>query len=202
MSSSMGRSLADAIGRQAVDSALASPMVRGADWRQAIVDTVNADGTVTTTDDVVARRIGRYLSPAAGDRIIISVSGSGQWLALGRLATGTSGWTTLPLASGWTAHASFYTPAYRLMGDGTASLCGLAETTNVLAAGATVATLPTEARPAKRVRITVEVAGGVIGVMTILTTGAITLDDFTAAVPGAGGSKFAEYDAFGTYRLI
>jgi hypothetical protein len=202
MSSATSRGLADAIGRQSIAVALDSPAVRGADWRQAIVDTVNADGTVTTTDGVIARRIGRYLSPAAGDRIIISVSSSGQWLALGRLASGTSGWTTISLASGWTAHASFYAPAYRLNGDGTASLCGLAETTSALAAGATVATLPTEARPAKRVRVTVEIAGGVLGVMTILTTGVVTLDDPTAAIPGAGTSKFAEYDAFSTYRLI
>ncbi|WP_327300373.1 hypothetical protein [Streptomyces goshikiensis] len=202
MSGGTARGLADAIARQAVAASLDSPAVRGADWRQAIVDTVNIDGTITTTDDVVARRIGRYVSAAPGDLIVISVSGSGQWLALGRLATGTGGWTTLPLASGWTAHTLFYTPAYRLNGDGTATLCGLAETTNALAAGATVATLPTEARPAKRVRVTVEIAGGVIGVMTILTTGAITLDDPTAAIPGAGSSKFAEYDAFGSYRLL
>ncbi|MFE9845765.1 hypothetical protein [Streptomyces goshikiensis] len=202
MSSSMGRSLADAIGRQAEAVATGSPAARGADWRQAVVATVGADGTVTTTDAVVARRLGRYVSPAVGDLIAVSVSGSGQWLALGRLASGAGGWTTLPLASGWTAHTLFYPPAYRLNGDGTATLCGLAETTNALSAGATVATLPTEARPAKRVRVTVEIAGGVIGVMTILTTGAITLDDPTAAIPGAGSSKFAEFDAFGSYRLL
>ncbi|MFD4921135.1 hypothetical protein ACFWNE_07425 [Streptomyces goshikiensis] len=200
--SGSARGLADAIGRQSVAASLDSPAVRGADWRQAVVSTVNADGTVTTTDGVVARRIGRYLSPAAGDLVAISVSGSGQWLALGRLASGTGVWTTLPLASGWTAHTLFYTPAYRLNGDGTATLCGLAETTTALSAGATVATLPAEARPAKRVRVTVEIAGGVIGVMTILTTGAITLDDPTAAIPGAGSSKFSEFDAIGSYRLL
>lgn len=202
MSTAAARRLADAVARQGLASVLETPSARGSDWRQAVVDTVGTDGTVTTTDDVIARRLATYLSPTVGDVIVVSVSGSGQWLAHGRLASGASGWTTLPLASGWTAHASFYTPAYRLNGDGTASLCGLAETTNALAAGATVATLPTEARPAKRVRVTVEIAGGVLGVMTILTTGVITLDDPTAAIPGAGSSKFAEYDAFGTYRLL
>ncbi|MCX4543765.1 hypothetical protein [Streptomyces sp. NBC_01565] len=200
MSSAVRRGLADAISRQAIEQVSASPSSRGADWRQAVVDTVNADGTVTTTDGVIARRASTYLSPAAADVIVVTVSGSGQWMALGRLASGTSGWTTLPLAGGWAAVSSYYTPAYRLNGDGTASLCGLAQLSGTLADGATVATLPTEARPAKQVRAAVQVATGYFGVMTILTTGVIQLGDYSAALPGAG-NKWAEYDCFGRYRL-
>lgn len=78
--------LADAIRTQAVQAGAGTPTVRGADWRQAIVDTVPGDGTVVTTDGITVRCLQSYLSPATGDRIIISVSGSGNWYAAGRTA--------------------------------------------------------------------------------------------------------------------
>lgn len=76
---------ADALRQQAVQSAAAAPAVRGSDWRTATVTAVNADGTVSI-GAIRARRLESYATPAIGDRIVISQSGTGNWLALGRIA--------------------------------------------------------------------------------------------------------------------
>ncbi|MGA4964519.1 hypothetical protein [Streptomyces pseudogriseolus] len=178
-----------------------SPTVRGSDWRQAIVQTVNTDGTVTTVDGIVARRMHTYLGPAAGDVIIVTVSSAGDWLAAGRLAAGDGAWKPLTLPGGWTPVASYNTPAYRLYGDGTAGLCGLSTMSGALTAGMTVATLPAEATPARNARVAVQVASGYFGVMTATSTGVVTLTDFNPAPPGTG-TKFAEFDALSKYRLV
>ncbi|MCP3820057.1 hypothetical protein NLX86_18750 [Streptomyces sp. A3M-1-3] len=87
--------IADAIRAQAVAAGMDTPAVRGADWRQAIVQTVGSDGTVTTTDGVIARRLETYQNAAVNDRIVITLSGSGNWLAVGRmLTTGDPAWAT------------------------------------------------------------------------------------------------------------
>ena len=178
-----------------------SPTVRGSDWRQAIVQTVNADGTVTTVDGIVARRMHTYLAPAAGDVIVVTVSSAGDWIAAGRMASGDGAWTPFTLAGTWTPNANYYTPSYRVNGDGTASLCGLASMSGALTSGMVVATLPTAARPAKSVRVTVQVAVGYFGVMTIAPTGDITLNDFNPAPPATGG-KYVQFDTFSRYRLV
>jgi hypothetical protein len=54
----------------------------------ATVATVGADGTVTTTDGIPVRRQETYISPAVGDLIYLTQSGSGDWLAWGRSSTG------------------------------------------------------------------------------------------------------------------
>ncbi|WP_442803668.1 hypothetical protein OG411_30095 [Streptomyces pseudogriseolus] len=177
-----------------------SPTVRGSDWRQAIVQTVNADGTVTTVDGIVARRMHTYLAPAAGDVIVVTVSSAGDWLAAGRMASGDGAWTAFTLAGTWTPNVNYYTPSYRVNGDGTASLCGLASMSGALTAGMVVATLPTAARPAKSVRVTVQVAVGYFGVMTIAPNGDITLNDFNPTPPSTGG-KYVQFDTFSRYRL-
>jgi hypothetical protein len=82
-----------------------------------------------------------YLAPAAGDVIVVTVSSVGDWLAAGRMASGSGAWTPFTLAGTWTANANYYTPAYRVNGDGTASLCGLASMSGALTAGMVVATL-------------------------------------------------------------
>ncbi len=178
-----------------------SPTVRGSDWRQAIVQTVNTDGTVTTVDGIVARRMHTYLAPAEGDVIVVTVSSAGDWLAAGRLASGDGAWTPFTLAGTWTANANYYTPAYRINGDGTASLCGLAGMSGALTSGMVVATLPAAAWPAKSVRVTVQVAVGYFGVMTIANNGQITLNDFNPAPPSTGG-KYVQFDTFSRYRLV
>lgn len=95
--------LADAIRQQAVQAGQDSPQVRGADWRTAIVATVGTDGTVTTSDGIVARRLESYTGPTVGDRIIVTISGNGNWLACGRTATGgDTVWTIPSLTTGYT----------------------------------------------------------------------------------------------------
>lgn len=84
--------LAAALRRRTLQSAGADPTVRGANWRQATVATVSSNGTVTTTDGIVARRLESYPNPTVGDLIRID-SAAGGWTALGRLATSLGGWT-------------------------------------------------------------------------------------------------------------
>jgi hypothetical protein len=178
-----------------------SPTVRGSDWRQAIVQTVNADGTVTTVDGIVARRMHTYLAPAVGDVIVVTVSSAGDWLAAGRMASGDGAWTPFTLAGTWTPNVNYYTPSYRVNGDGTASLCGLASMSGALTANMVVATLPAAARPAKSVRVTVQVAIGYFGVMTIAPNGEITLNDYNPTPPSTGG-KYIQFDGLSRYRLV
>lgn len=92
--------LAAGVRRAAKRAAAADPVVRGADWRMATVATVGTDGTITTADGIKARRLASYLNPALGDLIIISQSGSGNWLAAGLIATAAD--------TAWTA----YTPTW------------------------------------------------------------------------------------------
>ncbi|MCD9196083.1 hypothetical protein [Streptomyces albireticuli] len=86
-SSASPADLADAIRRQAVQAGAETPAVRGADWRLATVATVNTDGTIITTDGITARRLETYRAPAVNDVIVVTVSGNGNWIAAGRMAT-------------------------------------------------------------------------------------------------------------------
>jgi hypothetical protein len=88
---------------------LADPRVRGADWRTATVATVGTDGTITTADGVICRRMATYDHPVVGDQIVIHRSGAGNWLAAGRLVRSTdTEWTTYTpaITNGGTAVAS------------------------------------------------------------------------------------------------
>lgn len=79
--------LVDAIRQQAVTAGAETPAIRGSDWRMATVASVNADGTIVTSDGITARRMETYSSPAVSDLIYISQSSSGNWLAWGRGST-------------------------------------------------------------------------------------------------------------------
>lgn len=83
------RELAAALRQQAARVGTATPAVRGADWRLAIVTVVNADGTIEVEEapDIPIRRLASYTTPAVDDVIVISQSSSGNWLAIGPLAT-------------------------------------------------------------------------------------------------------------------
>ncbi|WP_435601442.1 hypothetical protein [Streptomyces sp. C10-9-1] len=200
MTSSGILSLADAVGEEAERSGARSPAVRGADWRTAEVATVDAAGTVTTTDGIPVRRLQSYRRPAVGDIVVITRSGAGSWAALGRLDTGTDGWTALTLPGGWSPQANYYAPAYRLNRDGTASLSGMSVLSGSLATGTVVTTLPSEARPAAQVRFPVQVAVGYFGVMTLLPNGQVQLGDYSGTLPGTG-NKWAQFDVATHYRL-
>ncbi|MFE7106648.1 hypothetical protein ACFU98_35415 [Streptomyces sp. NPDC057575] len=98
------QALADALARQAADIGASTPAVRGGDWRLATVATVGTDGTITTTDGIVARRLESYTNPAVGDLIRIDVSSSGGWTTPGR----TAGAVTDPT---WTSYTPVWTAA-------------------------------------------------------------------------------------------
>lgn len=111
---SQARALAGALKQQTVQVGASTPSVRGADFRMAVVATVGADGTIATTDGITARRDEAYQAPAATDVIVLECSGSGSWIARGRLASTTAPtgeWVTPTLAAGYTAITG--TPMYR-----------------------------------------------------------------------------------------
>ncbi len=173
--------LADALHGQVRQAADQSPGVRGADWQISIVDSVQATGTVTTTEGIVARRTGLYVTPAVGDTVVLTVSGAGHWLALCRLApASTAGtWQALSYNGSWSAWgAPHYAPAYRINGDGTVSLSGLAKAPGSTTGTSTIATLPTAARPALKARFSTIVNPGVGGALDVNTDGTIQITDY------------------------
>lgn len=78
---------ADTTRQQSAVTVQDAPALRGADWRTAVVTAVSTDGAVVTADGIPARRLESYVAPAVGDRVVLVVSGSGNWLAAGRPAT-------------------------------------------------------------------------------------------------------------------
>ncbi|WP_407563303.1 hypothetical protein [Streptomyces sp. 184] len=103
MSSSSARALADAIAGESVRQGKTTPSVRGADWQTATVTAVGSDGTVDC-GDIRARRLESYPTPVVGDLIVITRSGAGNWLALGRtVATGGSLYARKTAATGRTS---------------------------------------------------------------------------------------------------
>ncbi|MYT26667.1 hypothetical protein GTW69_41480 [Streptomyces sp. SID7760] len=189
--------LADALYGQVRQAADLSPGVRGADWRIATVLSVAADGTITTTDNIVARRTSLYVTPVVGDTVVLTVSGSGNWLAVCRVApASTAGtWQPLSFSGAWTAWgAPHYSPAYRINGDGTVSLSGLAKAPGSTMGTSTIATLPAAARPALKARFSTIVSPGVNGALDVNTDGTIQITDFT------GTAIWATLDG-ATFRL-
>lgn len=89
-STSTPADVADAIRRQAVAAGVATPGIRGADWQTVTVTAVNTDGTVDC-DTIRARRVESYANPVVGDRIMLTRSSSGNWIAVARLVTTADG---------------------------------------------------------------------------------------------------------------
>lgn len=198
MSNSVITGLADAVRQQSVQAGVETPAVRGADWRTATVQTVNADGTVTTSDGIVARRLQSYVGPRAGDKIVVTINSSGNWYAAGRTApVSTAGtWQPLTLSGSWSAWGSpYWSPAYRINGDGTASLCGLARAPATAATPQTVATLPAAATPSSKSRFVCEISSSGVGVLDINTNGTVQILDYS------GNASWASLDV-ARYRLI
>ncbi|MFD7661088.1 hypothetical protein [Streptomyces sp. NPDC059788] len=190
--------LADALQQQAVQAGATSPAVRGADWRLAVVATIGTDGTVTTTDGIIARRMATYLTPAAGDTVVVSISSSGNWLAHGRTAaSSTAGtWQPLTLSGGWTVYGTpYWTPSYRINGDGTVSLSGLAKAPASALQPQTLCTLPTAIVPTSKSRFPTEVASAIHGVLDVNATGSLQVQDYS------GNATWAALDGV-RYRLI
>lgn len=103
---------ADALRQQVVQTAAAAPAVRGADWRTGTVTAVGTDGTVTI-GVIKARRLDTYLNPAVGDLVMLTQSGNGNWLAIGRLATAAD--------TAWVSYTPVWTAATTnpALGNGT-----------------------------------------------------------------------------------
>lgn len=101
-SSSMAASLADALRQETIRVGTSAASVRGGDGRLAVVQTVGSDGTITTTDGIIARRLDSYRNPTVGDLIALMCFSSGIWIVLGRTATAAdTAWTTYTPT--WTA---------------------------------------------------------------------------------------------------
>lgn len=95
------RDLAAAFQRKTIRTGAATPAVRGSDWRLATVTAVGT-GTVTA-DGIVARCMETYSAPVIGDLVRLDQSSSGNWLAMGRLASAAgASWTTPTLGTGYT----------------------------------------------------------------------------------------------------
>jgi hypothetical protein len=78
--------VAAAIAAAARQAGRDDPTVRGSDWQTGAVTAVNADGTVNV-GTIRARRLESYLLPAVGDQIMLTRSGTGSWVAVGRTAS-------------------------------------------------------------------------------------------------------------------
>lgn len=122
MTSLSARRAATAIARRSLQSTRADPRARGADWRTATVATVNAGGTIVTSDGITARVLSSYRTPTVGDLVAITTSGAGSWLCWGPTSSGGSTWT--PYTPTWTATSTnpvlgngVLTGAYTLDGD-------------------------------------------------------------------------------------
>lgn len=141
--------LADAIAAAARQQGATTPAVRGADWQTATVTAVDTPVGTVTCGSIVARRLAEtYTAPAVGDLVIITNSGSGNWLAWGPASSAPATWTTLSLAAGFTNPGHGYTPGWLREGRRIWLRGRLGPTSGTIANGATLATLPAAIRPA------------------------------------------------------
>lgn len=149
MTTSADGAFADAVLAEANRQAAADPAVRRADFRYDVVTAVNTDGTVSV-GDVRARRYTAYTAPAVGDQVVLLQSGNRNWIALGRLApaTDTGTWTTLTLAAGFAHPGHGYLPGWMKEGKRVWLRGRAGVTSGSITNGATIATLPTNIRPA------------------------------------------------------
>ncbi|MFE1358864.1 hypothetical protein [Streptomyces harbinensis] len=123
--------LADRITAASRDTVIADSRARGADWRLGIVTAVQPGGTVDC-GPIRLRCLESYLNPAVGDQIVMSRSGAGSWVALGRTArSAASGWT--PYAPAWTGTTN--------PGLGNGSIAGRFQQLGRLVAGTIVMTI-------------------------------------------------------------
>ncbi|MEU8525246.1 hypothetical protein AB0C77_06530 [Streptomyces sp. NPDC048629] len=168
--------LADALRQQAVDAGSQTPSVRGADWHLATVTTVNADGTIVTSDGITARRAAGYEGPLVGEQIRISKSSTGNWLALGRLVS-TSGdpWIAPTLTSPWADFGSgFQGTRYRLYANGDVGIEGVVGTGATSVSGTSALfTMPAGYRPVDTVMTAQVMNGNAVRQLTINNLGQV-----------------------------
>jgi hypothetical protein len=172
--------LADAIKSAAVQAGSNEPSVRGADWQTAAVTAVGSDGTVTAAG-IIARRSRSYADAAVGDLILLTISGSGNWVALCKLAPsdGSDAWQAPALTSPWINYvgAGGYTGArYRRYPDGDVSIEGVVAS-NAVSVGPTsnLFTLPANFRPAAIVVAPVLTTGNAVRQLEVSAVGLVRL---------------------------
>lgn len=157
------RDLAWALKQQAQRAGEQSTSVRGADWRLAVVTAINADGTLAADGIPSVRRLARVTDPVVGDTIVISQNSSGNWLALGKLATAAGEWTALPLSAGFSPVAGYFAPSYRIIGGREVQLRGSANKSSTLVSGDVWAVLPAGVRPVTDMDIVMGMTHGTTG---------------------------------------
>lgn len=103
MAGSMAQQITDAVHGLVERKGASTPTVRRADWQTAVVTAVNVVAGTVDIGDVRARRLDTYQNPTVGDLIMVTQSGNGNWLAIGRTSTGVdTAWTQPSLATGFT----------------------------------------------------------------------------------------------------
>lgn len=183
---STAQAMAQEIAQLARDQGVTDPAIRGADWRMATVASVGTDGTVTTTDGIIARRLAAYQLPAPGDQVVISQASSGSWLALGRTAPTTGdGWQTPALIAPWVNYSgggNFQTARYRRSGQELV-IEGLITSGGTSVSGTSnVFTLPAGFRPASSFAIGGLATASTVRQLDVLDTGVVRLASITAGV--------------------
>ncbi|MEU9498258.1 hypothetical protein [Streptomyces sp. NPDC048196] len=78
---------ADALLDEAARQATRTPGVRRSEWRTGTVTAVDVVPGTVDIDTIRARRLESYVAPRVGDRVMISQSGMGNWIAIGRTAS-------------------------------------------------------------------------------------------------------------------
>jgi hypothetical protein len=191
MKSALGthRDLAYALRQQSKRVGERSPSVRGSDWRQATVTTVNGDGTVDADGIPGIRRMDGYVQPVIGDVIVITQAGDGNWLTWGRTVPTTSdGWVSPTLTAPWINYpgGGNYQPArYKRLPDRTVVLEGLIASNGVSVSGTSNAlTLPAGYRPTATLVFATMSTGGTARQLEIVETGVVR---FAALPAGAVG---------------
>lgn len=102
MNGPMASQFASAVAGLVERKGSSTPTVRRADWQTAVVTAVNVVAGTVDIGDVRARRLDTYQNPTVGDLIMVTQSGNGNWLAIGRTSTGVdTAWTQPTLATGF-----------------------------------------------------------------------------------------------------
>lgn len=181
---SMAQQMAAEIAQLSRNQGAADPAVRGADWRMAVVATVGTDGTVTTADGIVARRLASYQLPAVDDVVVISQASSGGWIALDR-TTPLAGdnWQVPSFSSPWasyTAGGGYQTARFRRTGN-ELIIEGLVTTGATSVSGSsTVFTLPVGYRPAASFAFPQITTSSTVRQLDVLNTGVVRFANIVA----------------------
>lgn len=178
------RVLADAIAGEARRQGETSSTVRGSDWQTAVVTAVDVAAGTVDCGPIRARRLESYGGAQVGDLIVITRSGTGNWVAWGRLRDSADTTT-----AGATAATGFDLVEWSARRVGLHCYIRLAVTRTGAAIAATaagnisdtqLATLPAGWRPVEPIVETVACDGFGDGGCQIQDSGAVVLRTWSA----------------------